>query len=167
MRLAGVDAPEMARFGSEGQKYAREARQWLNKLVFRKPVTVHVHGFDHYNRAIGTVFLRRRIPFWPRNVSLELAKAGYAVVYKGAGAQYGGFFKRYLAAERSARLAKRGMWKLGDKLVLPGEYRKALRAGGFTPSSAVASRKKMNDFLERNQWVRGLRTAYNFFRSLR
>ena len=131
MRLAGIDAPEKANFGQQGQKYAGAAQEFLSRLVMRKRVTVQIHGFDVYDRAVSTMYVKTRIPFWKRNVALEVVKAGYAVVYKGQGAEYGGFLNKFIAAERFAKWRGRGMWKAAKSgnLVLPHEYKKAVRNG--------------------------------------
>lgn len=131
-----MDAQELGHFGNEPQKYAAAARDFLTRLVMRKQVTVDIHGFDRYDRAVGTVYVRGKLPFWKRNASLELLKSGHAVVYKGVGAEYGGCLGKYIEAEAGAKWFKRGMWKAGNKLVLPSEYKKAIKNGNGAAKAA-------------------------------
>lgn len=55
VRLRGVDAPEI-RGGCEREKRkAREAREFVRNTLNGKALTVVVHGFDKYGRALGDV----------------------------------------------------------------------------------------------------------------
>lgn len=56
-------------------------------------------------------------------VNLEMVKAGYAEVYRGAPAA-GLDSAPYWKAEEEARAAKKGMWAQGDKYVSPREWRR-------------------------------------------
>lgn len=137
VRLAGVDAPECASFGRPGQTFGPVARDWLANFTKGRRVVVWMHGLDQYRRIVATVyckhdnFLLRCLRIGKRNVSLELVRAGMAVVYKGSGAQYGreGLRKAYLAAEQKARDGSIGLWR-GDGM-LPAEYKKAVREGAL------------------------------------
>lgn len=53
VRLAGIDAPEMAHFGGQSQPYALEAKQWLARMVEGRPVTIWLHRYDQYSRIVG------------------------------------------------------------------------------------------------------------------
>lgn len=102
IRLAGIDAPEMGHFGGTPQPYSFEARQWLANLLLGKRVSVQLHRLDQYSRAVASVHYRR-FGIFRKNVSLAMIEAGYATVYSGAGAEYGGIEPILRAAEAKAK----------------------------------------------------------------
>lgn len=102
VRLAGVDAPEMGHFGAPRQPYASEAKAYLAQLTEGRPACVRLHRVDQYARAVATVSVRTGFFRW-KNVSLEMARAGYATLYTSAGAEYGGIRAQLDAAEQRAR----------------------------------------------------------------
>lgn len=110
VRLAGIDAPEMAHFGGEAQPYSGEARDWLRKTTQGRFVRIQPLRVDQYGRLVASVWVRRWLFFY-RNVSLAMVKSGYATVYVGMGAEYGGIRKQLEAAEQAARERRKGMWK--------------------------------------------------------
>lgn len=70
--------------------------------------------------------LNPRMTLWKAdgNVSLAMAHAGYATVYKDMGAEYGGIEKDLVEAERKALQSKRGMWAKGLKdWVSPSDHK--------------------------------------------
>jgi len=142
VRLAGVDAPEMAHFGKPAQPFSQEAFELyvyilpdlrdanityllavslssLNKTLLHKSVTVELHQRDRYSRVVGTTLVRiKKFPFLvfgrKRNVSEEMLKLGLAEVYERQGAVYGGDgkFQRFKELEKIAKRRKLGMWSL-------------------------------------------------------
>ena len=100
IRLDGVDAPEICQPGG------REARQALEKLVLRQPVTLEVRVRDDYGRRVAT--LRRE----GRDVGEQLVRDGQAWNYR-----FRGVPGPYVAAENEARTARRGVF--GDPAALP------------------------------------------------
>ena len=138
VRLSGIDAPEMGHFGGTAQPYAKEAKEWLTQTVCNRRVVVTMHRLDQYNRVIGSVNYFPDGLFWsclstltlpflnwaPRSLSLEMVRAGYAVLYESAGAEYGGLRAKLEAAERDAKHKKIGMWQNADPVVHPAEYKK-------------------------------------------
>lgn len=137
VRLAGVDAPEVAHYGAPGQKYGKEARSWLKQFAEQRRASLQLHKLDQYSRVLGTVHLKRDNVFLRifglgrKNLSLELTKAGYAVVYKGANAEYGGLLKHLQNAQATAMRRRIGMWQ--DKNVIsPAEYKAKLREGFYS-----------------------------------
>jgi len=100
VRLEGIDAPELK------QAFGNVAKQELSRLVFGKEVRLTDKGKDRYKRTLADV---HRGETWANEVQV---KAGMAWV-----------FLRYchdprlLAAERTARESKRGLWK--DKEPVP------------------------------------------------
>mmetsp|Transcript_7756 Transcript_7756/g.20512 ORF Transcript_7756/g.20512 Transcript_7756/m.20512 type:complete len:372 (+) Transcript_7756:134-1249(+) len=129
VRLAGVDAPECAHFGRPGQPHAKDAHKWLIDFLEGKRVKIQVLRKDQYGRVVASV---TEMPSWfrrARDVSEELVRAGYAVVYRGKEAVYNGALTRYEAAERAAQAARRGMWINGTAGVVgPQEFKRAFKS---------------------------------------
>jgi len=115
VRLAGVDAPECAHFGLAGQRFGPQARAWLQRTLLNQPVKLLLYQRDRYGRIVAHVWRPRRIPLLGPllpglNVSLEMVRAGYAEVYRGAGACYGHLREALELAERQAQKRRLGMW---------------------------------------------------------
>lgn len=126
VRIAGIDAPELAHFGKPAQPYAEEALRELRALVEGRRVRVWLLRRDQYNRVVGMAFVSRGFTswlsglreegwwgFWRKDVGLEMLRRGAATVYEGSfGAEYGGWERevRYRAVEAEAKKAGRGMW---------------------------------------------------------
>ncbi|KAL8992481.1 MAG: hypothetical protein Q9169_007071 [Polycauliona sp. 2 TL-2023] len=114
IRIAGVDAPEMAHFGNPAQPFSKEAFEFLKSYVLHRRVRVYVHKRDQYDRAVGTVYVRRWL--LRRDVGLQMLREGLATVYEAkSGAEYGGLEKKYRIAEQLAKSKKKGMWGVGTK----------------------------------------------------
>jgi endonuclease YncB( thermonuclease family) len=117
IRLAGIDAPELAHFGRPEQPFAREAHQWLTSYLLNRRVRAYIHRADQYQRAVASVYVRRVLDFPPlrrRDVSYEMLKRGLATVYEAkSGAEFGGeaMERRYKNAEWWAKLRGVGLWK--------------------------------------------------------
>ncbi|KAL4931738.1 thermonuclease family protein [Aspergillus undulatus] len=118
IRLAGVDAPELAHFGRPEQPFARDAHDWLTSNLLNRRVRAYLHRPDQYQRAVATVYIRRAldfpIPFRRRDVSYEMLRKGLATVYEAKmGAEFGGaeMEASYRNAEWWAKLRGNGMWK--------------------------------------------------------
>lgn len=126
----------MGHFGGTAQPFAREAKEWLTGAIQGRRCTVTLHRLDQYNRVIGSVwywpgglwwYLCQTFLFWwpPRNLSLDMVRAGYATVYESSGAEYGGLRKQLVQAESRARTARVGMWCDGEAgFVPPSVYKK-------------------------------------------
>lgn len=135
VRIAGVDAPEMAHFGRPAQPYSQEALEWLKSFVLHKYVRVIPYRRDQYERVVCTVY-RRRWGFFKSDVGLNMLKQGLATVYEAKfGSEFGGPEKEkvYRDTEARAKQKKIGMWQeqslvgrmLGRKNTLesPREYK--------------------------------------------
>lgn len=110
IRIAGVDAPELAHWGREAQPYSKEALEWLTNLVLNQRVRVRLFRRDQYDRVVAQVYYRRW--FVRRDVGLEMLKMGLATVYEAkTGAEFGDVEAQYRAAEEKARESQVGMWK--------------------------------------------------------
>ncbi|KAA8493142.1 putative endonuclease LCL3 [Porphyridium purpureum] len=152
VRLAGVDAPECAHFGQPGQKHGPEALAWLRKTLLNKKVTIRVFHRDQYQRAVSEV---RYKPHWfsrTRDVSLELVKAGYGVVYNGVGEQHYGMKHAFMAAMEAAKKARKGMWRDGPNVLGPQEYKRSLKGSataiGVGIVDTAMSHPRSGSFLE-------------------
>jgi len=127
IRLYGIDAPEVAKFGQKGQPYAQESKKYLQNMVQGRHVNVQMLSRDQYGRIVGRV----RVGRWPfrADVSEEMLKGGLAEVYTGGGAQYAGNEMELRALEAHAKNEKRGMWEMGEsRLESPADYKRRMRA---------------------------------------
>ncbi|KAE8351858.1 putative endonuclease lcl3 [Aspergillus coremiiformis] len=118
VRLAGVDAPELAHFGRPEQPFAREAHHWLTSYVLNRRVRVLVHRKDQYQRVVASAYVRRAldfpIPFRRRDVSYEMLIRGLATVYEAkVGSEFGGpeLERKYRNAESVAKQKGTGLWR--------------------------------------------------------
>ncbi|KAJ5921682.1 Nuclease (SNase-like) OB-fold [Penicillium verhagenii] len=145
IRLAGIDAPELAHFGRPEQPFARDAHSWLTSYLLGRRIRASIYRQDQYNRVVGSVFVRRAFDFPPfrrRDVSYEMLKRGLATVYEAkVGAEFGGAAveKKYRKAESRARLKSKGLWKDYKRLGLdwesPREYKTRMGMGDGDNSS--------------------------------
>lgn len=134
VRIAGVDAPELAHFGRPAQPHSQEALDWLKSFILQKRVRVYPYRRDQYDRVVCTVE-RRRWVFFKQDVGLAMLKRGLATVYEAKfGSEFGGREERYREAEARAKERKVGMWQApglvakmlgrsGEKLESPREYK--------------------------------------------
>lgn len=165
---------QCAHFGRPGQAYGNDAREWLNRYVIGCHVRIVVHAVDQYNRAVASVFKPRSFMpfrFAERNVSVELARAGYATLYEANGAQYGGAKQQIQRAIASAQRARRGMWSAKSRLETPAEFKRRLKAGSrsipgqlktqITPAQPNESTEAIHDFIKVG------RRLYSFLRRFR
>ncbi|RCK63842.1 putative endonuclease LCL3 [Candida viswanathii] len=123
IRLCGVDAPEGAHFGKPAQPFADDALNWLRGYVDGKYVTITPYSIDQYKRVVA----RAQIWKWTgkKDVSAEMLKTGYAIVYEGkAEAEFGENEDWYRKIEAHAKRLRKGVWSLGKKLTTPGEYKR-------------------------------------------
>ncbi|KAF2806884.1 SNase-domain-containing protein [Mytilinidion resinicola] len=109
IRIAGIDAPEMAHFGHPAQPYSKEAYDWLSAYILNRRVRAKIYRRDQYDRVIATVFVRKGL--FRRDVGLEMLKSGLATIYEAkSGSEFGQFEEKYRKAEKKARLATKGIW---------------------------------------------------------
>jgi len=121
VRLAGIDAPEIAKnkIGFR-QRFSLEARDYLSDLILNKGIEIKSHGYLNIDMMLGTVFLD------DININLEMVRAGMAEVYSGEPPKdlnLDPFFK----AEIQSRAEKKGIWTQGDNYVSPRTWRKRQR----------------------------------------
>ncbi|KAF2435782.1 SNase-domain-containing protein [Tothia fuscella] len=123
IRIAGVDAPELAHFGRPAQPYGQEALDFLTSYILHRRVRAYIYRRDQYERVVGTVWVRK----WGirRDVGLEMLKRGLATVYEAKfGSEFGGLEQKYREAEERAKKAKIGMW------AEPGIVKRLFGGGG-------------------------------------
>lgn len=107
VRLHGIDAPEA------GQPFGTVARKALADAVFGKTVQVENRGQDRYRRTLGVVRLDGV------DVNGGLVKDGMAWAYVK-------YSRAYVAQEKDAREARRGLW-VDAAPMPPWEWRDARR----------------------------------------
>jgi len=127
IRLAGVDAPELAHFGRPSQPYSQEAIDWLTRYILHRRIRAYVYKKDQYDRAVATVYVRQWL--LRRDVGLEMLRRGLATVYEAkSGAEFGMLESKYKSAERWAKMRQKGMWGSKKPLESPRDYK--TRMGG-------------------------------------
>ncbi len=110
VRLLGVDTPEIGRDGRPSEPFARAARRFTERLVrSARRVELEIAGdrMDAHGRVLGFLWLHLPGRASPVNLSEELLRAGLAEAIRFF--EYPGK-ERFLALEREARRAGRGMW---------------------------------------------------------
>lgn len=109
IRIAGVDAPELAHFGRPSQPYAAEALEWLRGYILHRRVRAYVYKRDQYDRVVSTVYVWRGL--LRRDVGLQMLRQGLATVYEAkTGAEFGKLEQKYRRAEWWAKKRRKGMW---------------------------------------------------------
>jgi endonuclease YncB( thermonuclease family) len=137
VRIAGVDAPEMAHFGRPAQPGGKEALDWLTSYLLGRRVRARLWRKDQYGRVVASVSVRRGWWPWRRDVALEMVRRGLATVYEAkSGAEFGGRKEVYVRAEERARKAGVGMWREksvwkrvlggGERVETPMEFKRRM-----------------------------------------
>lgn len=106
IRLQGIDAPE------NGQPYGDAARRALAAKLKGGAVRVEGVAIDQYQRLLGTLWID------DRNLNQELVTEGLAWVFGGFAPE-----ENLVAAETSARAARRGLWGGSETPVSPQDWR--------------------------------------------
>ena len=116
VRLLLIDAPELAQEkDEEGQPYSQQAKKFLINLILNKTVDIKGNSLDKYNRLLGMVSLG------DKNINLEIIKNGLAEVHYDK-LPSGIDIIPFLATEREAREASKGIWSLGDDYISPSDW---------------------------------------------
>lgn len=110
VRLAGIDAPEVGRYGrkkTSGQPLGGESRDALSNLIVKRPnVLVRQVDLDPFNRPVVEIYLGSD------NINLKMLEMGMAERYQGKTKRIDR--DKYDAAENNARLSKQGIWSLSN-----------------------------------------------------
>ena len=112
IRLAGIDAPEIAQAGGQ------QAKDALAALVLNRAVCIYTTGTDRYGRFVGWVFCGGT------RVNLMMVASGNAWWYR----QYAPDNVALSTAEASARTAHIGIWSQTEAPIAPWDYRHAEEA---------------------------------------
>ncbi|QIW96491.1 hypothetical protein AMS68_002009 [Peltaster fructicola] len=111
VRIAGIDAPEMAHFGKEAQPYSQEAIDWLKNFVLHRYVRIYPYRKDQYERVVAAA-RRKRWLLFNADVGHQMLKQGLATVYEAKfGSEFGQKEQQYRDAEAHAKARKLGMWQ--------------------------------------------------------
>lgn len=139
VRLAGIDAPELAHKGSPAQYYSRQSRQALESLVKGKKVRLEFPGMnpkDRYGRLVADA----RLPDG-ESLNERMVEEGAAFFYPHQDLNPE-FQERLLKLQADAIHARRGMWARVLSLpIAKNNYvgnRNSLR---FFPASCPAAHK--------------------------
>jgi len=138
VRLYGIAAPQTAKvdkftgWSKAGQPYAEEAYRALSIKVLHQQVQVEIRrtmvsNNDPTQVALAVVFLDGR------NINLEMVNDGWAWAYKKIASKQD--FPQYLAAQKSARAKRIGLWIQGIPQA-PWDFQPQLRV---KPKSHVNS----------------------------
>ena len=98
IRLLGIDTPE------RGQPLYKEAADKLEELISGRAVSLERdnNNADRYGRALRYIIVDNQ------NLNVEMIRLGYARAYMFEGLKYE---KQIVAAEKEAKLNKRGIWQ--------------------------------------------------------
>lgn len=113
LRLAGINAPEVAQAGKPGQRGGEAARQYLEQLVLPQSGSAKIdyesaeEMRDRYGRYLVHVF-----NLDGSNVNERLLEEG--LVHASINPPNLKYMEAYLAAEKRARNARRGIWAYSD-----------------------------------------------------
>jgi Staphylococcal nuclease homologue len=91
-----------------------------------------------YLRAVGDVTYGKYGPFFRKDLSLQVLRKGYAVVYRGGGAEYNGKVKEMKDIVATAKQKRLGMWS-AEHLETPGQFKARTRRSQPAVASASSS----------------------------
>ncbi len=118
MRLAGIDAPELAANRKEtGQPLSEESRRYLAKLVNNQAVQISIAGVDSQKRPLVILVKDDNI------YNVKMVEAGMAEAFEESLTLLPAKFKNaILNAEQQAKAGRLGIWGLTN-YQRPFEYR--------------------------------------------
>ena len=106
IRLVEIDAPEM------NQPFGAQSKNFLNRLLYEKDVTLISQGEDRYGRVLGNLFSNEL------NVNMLMVKFGFAWVYDKY-AKNSSLYKH----QYQAKAENLGLWQAKDPIA-PWVWRK-------------------------------------------
>ena len=106
IRLVEIDAPEM------NQPFGAQSKNFLNRLLYEKDVTLIAQGEDRYGRILGNLFSNEL------NVNMLMVKFGFAWVYDEY-AKNSSLYKY----QNQAQAENLGLWRAKDPIA-PWVWRK-------------------------------------------
>jgi len=142
IRLANIDAPESA------QEFGKESRQALVDRVLKKQVHINSRAFDNYGRMVA-------------EISVDGHSVNEAQVKNGMAWEYSHFHrdKHYLAMQKQAQQAHRGLWGKSEYPVRPEIWRKLHPVKNHSSNLNTACGKK-----HRCSQMQSCEEAYFYFK---
>ncbi len=117
VRLAGIDAPELAEGpGEQTQPYGPEARDYLEIRLLDRWVELEQAGLE------GLDLYLARVRVEGKEINLEMLAAGLAEI-SSQDPPPDERLADYQAAQAKARAEGRGIWGLGKRYVSPWQWR--------------------------------------------
>ncbi len=111
IRMGGIDAPEVSK---GGQPFSKEARDFTNKKLRNKVVSLREIENDMYGRMVGEFYIGNEL------INILLVQEGLAEHYKWGSKKID--HSRYAKAQLSAENLQKGIWSLDD-YETPYEFR--------------------------------------------
>ncbi|KIV91408.1 hypothetical protein PV10_05951 [Exophiala mesophila] len=138
--LSGIRTPKPARpSGEAAEPFGQEALEFANRRTLQRDVEIDVETTDKVGGFIGSLFVGRE------NFARALLEEGLAEVHAYS-AEQSGNATEYLAAEKKAKEARKGIWKDWDPSQDAEEDEAAVPATGTNgtngDSAESAPRKK-------------------------
>jgi endonuclease YncB( thermonuclease family) len=154
---AGVDCPEVAKNKNQRtQPYGNEAKELTTNLCLHQIVKITLLRKDQYHRAVAVVEVLpnrhagifRRLLFGPgwKDVSMELARAGFAELYTGGGAEYWHRKEQLEATIQSARQHQRGIWSIPNR-ISAAEYKRLQQKESGTQQATKQQQQQQKPIL--------------------
>jgi len=115
LRYVGINAPELAKENRPAEPFAQEAKEANRRLVQGKVIDIEIdrqRSHDRYGRLLAHVYLRNG-----KLVSEILVRNGLAMACRYQGGNR--YWKRLLAAQRSAISRRVGIWSIRAKDLEP------------------------------------------------
>ncbi len=107
IRLLGIDAPEVAHHGREGERFGNDSTRWLSRQIEGKIVTLRVgrEPLDRYGRTLAWVYTSDGT-----FVNEQILKSGMAKLLDKYGLP-ADLEPSLRSAEAMGRVKKRGLWR--------------------------------------------------------
>ena len=123
IRLFGIDAPESKQIcvaGGQRWRCGRFATRALREHIASRPVVCTERDRDHYGRIVAVCRAGGG------DINAWMVSQGFALAYRK-------YSRAYVAEERAAKTARRGMWR-GD-FVAPWDWRRGKRLAAAAPAA--------------------------------
>lgn len=109
IRVWGIDAPE-----SRQENWGEFATKTLKNIIDKEQaLTVQIINQDRYQRFLGKIYIN------DLDIGLEMVQRGVAIVYRRYNHQ-----KDYINAEKKAKIAQIGIWKVSGAQQNPEQWRR-------------------------------------------
>jgi len=141
IRLAGINAPEIAHRDSPGEPFGQESKQYLCSLIGAGPVRWNPLGKDRYGRVIAVVRSADG-----RDLNLAMVAAGWA--YRLPTLESKSFGPSLLEVQKRAMTARAGMWK-GLRRNAAGPFWGNTNSGRFHAARCPLARRMRKDHKRR------------------